>query len=33
MHIKFGFLTHRFVGINSLTVFRKDLSLAVVFVT
>ena len=26
MHIKFGFLAHMFVGINSLTDFWKDMS-------
>ena len=30
--MKFGFVNYRFVGINSLNIFRKDLSLAVVFV-
>ena len=33
MHIKFGFLTHRFAGINSLTDFLKDVSLTIVCVT
>ena len=33
MHIKVGFLTHRFAGINSLTDFLKDVSLTTVCIT